>query len=205
MSELLVNIPKDAANLQLPDPELLTFYKDLENRTFWLEEDISEYTLELGRYILRWNKEDNEAGIEPEQRKPIKIIMFSCGGDLDVSNTLIDIITLSKTPVIGINAGRAMSGAAFIFLSCHKKKVLKNGYFLFHQGSGAFSGTYGEIISQITNYQEQIANLTSFMLNRTNYSEDEIAENLCNEWYVSAEEAKEKFDCEIVVSIDELL
>ena len=134
MSELLLNIPKNAENLQLPDPALLTFYKDLENRVFWLEEDISEYTLELGRYILRWNKEDKDTPIE--ERKPIKIIMFSCGGDLDVSNTLIDIITLSKTPVIGINAGRAMSGAAFIFLSCHTKKVLKNGYFLLHQGSG---------------------------------------------------------------------
>ena len=203
MSELLLNIPKNAENLQLPDPELLTFYKDLENRVFWLEEDISEYTLELGRYILRWNKEDKDIPIE--ERKPIKIIMFSCGGDLDVSNTLIDIITLSKTPVIGINAGRAMSGAAFIFLSCHIKKVLKNGYFLFHQGSGAFSGTYGEIISQITNYQEQIQNLTNFMLSKTNYTEDEIAENLCNEWYVSATEAKEKFDCEIIESIDEFL
>ena len=108
-------IPKAVENLQLPDPELRNFYIDLDNRTFWLDDEVTPFLLELTRYIIYWNKEDKEVPIE--QRKPIRILIFSPGGDLETYRSISDIIQLSKTPIVGINMGVAYSAAAMIFLS----------------------------------------------------------------------------------------
>lgn len=36
-----INIPEEA-NLRLPNPELLNYYKGLKNREYWIEGEISE-------------------------------------------------------------------------------------------------------------------------------------------------------------------
>lgn len=204
MSEIYLNIPQEVANLALPDPELLTFYKDLSNRTFWLEDEVSTHTLEIIRKIVEWNREDE--GKETNERQPIKLFFFSPGGDLDVNYALIDTIRLSKTPVYGVNVGRCCSAAAYIYLSCHKRYMLPHSYFVFHQGSGHFGGSYAEIVSQIEDYQEQVGELANFMKERTLYSEEEISENIVTEWYVRKEEAIEKGVChEIVDKVEVLL
>lgn len=204
MSDIYLNIPQEVANLALPDPELLTFYKDLSNRTFWLEDEVSTRTLEIIRKIVEWNREDE--GKEINERQPIKLFFFSPGGDLDVNYALIDTIRLSKTPVCGVNVGRCCSAAAYIYLSCHKRYMLPHSYFVFHQGSGHFGGSYAEIVSQIEDYQEQVGELANFMKERTLYSEEEISENIVTEWYVRKEEAIEKGVChEIVDKVEVLL
>jgi len=112
----LINIPEEA-NLKLPNPELLTYYKSLKDREFWIEGEIGEETLELARLIITWNKEDSR--LEPSERKPIRIFFNSPGGSLDVAYTLYDVIRISKTPIIGINIGYCASAAAYIFIACH--------------------------------------------------------------------------------------
>ena len=130
MESMNIIIPKAIENCQLPDPELRNYYVDLENRTFWLDEEVTPYLLELVKYIVRWNAED---GAKPvEKRKPIRIFFFSPGGDLDINYALIDTIKMSKTPVIGINIGQCASAAAYIFLSCHKRYMLPHAYFILH-------------------------------------------------------------------------
>lgn len=190
LDSITLNIPKTVSNLQLPDPELMTYYKDLDNRVLWIDDEINEYSLEYARLILKWNKEDKRKN--PKKRKPIKLLFFSPGGDLDVNNTLIDVIKLSKTPVWGINMGRCASAAAFIFLSCHKRFMLPNGYFLFHQGSGTFSGSYLEVCAQMQDYQVSVSRLSDLISTYTNYTRQEIEENICGEWYVRSCEALAK-------------
>lgn len=187
---LSVQIPKAVENLQLPDPTLLSYYQDLEKRIFWLDEEVSDYTLDLIKYIIKWNQEDDD--IEPEKRKPIKIFFFSPGGDLEVNNALIDAIQLSVTPIWGINVGRCYSAAAYIFLSCHKRFTLPRAQFLLHQGSGTFSGTYQEILPQVMAYQQQVDQLAAFVASHTKYSEEEIAENIVSDWYIQVNEGLEK-------------
>jgi ATP-dependent Clp protease protease subunit len=184
-------------NLSLPNPELLTFYKDLEKRNFWLEDEVGEHTLEIIRKIIEWNREDE--GKEISERAPIKIFFFSPGGDLDVNYALIDTIRMSKTPVYGINVGRCCSAAAYIYLSCHKRYMLPHSYFVFHQGSGHFQGSYAEIVCQMEDYQGQVDELAKFMKDRTLYSEEEITENIVTEWYVRKDQALEKGVCHEVV------
>ena len=103
MESMSIILPKEVANMQLPDPELRNFYVDLENRSFWIDSEINSYLLELVKYITKWNRDD--AKIAVKKRKPIRLYFFSPGGDLDINYSLIDTIKLSKTPIIGINIG----------------------------------------------------------------------------------------------------
>ena len=182
-------IPKAVDNMQLPDPELRNYYVDLENRIFWLDEEVTPFLLELVKYIVRWNAEDGAKPIE--KRKPIRIFFFSPGGDLDINYALIDTIKMSKTPIIGINIGQCASAAAYIFLSCHKRYMLPHAYFILHQGSGTLSGTFEQICAQMEDYQKQVEELASFVLAHTTYSEEAVAEKIVGEWYIRKDEALE--------------
>ena len=180
-------IPKAVENMQLPDPELRNYYVDLDNRTFWLDEEVTPFLLELIKYIIRWNTEDASTPIE--ERKPIRIYFFSPGGCLDTNYALIDTIKMSKTPIIGINIGQCASAAAYIFLSCHKRYMLPHAYFILHQGSGTLSGTFEQICAQMEDYQKQVEELASFVLEHTTYTEEAVAEKIVGEWYIRKDEA----------------
>lgn len=190
MEGMNIILPQEVSNLRLPDPQLRNFYADLSNRSFWIDDEINEYLLELIKYIVQWNKED--AKIAVEKRKPIRLFFFSPGGSLDVNYSLIDTIKMSKTPIIGINMGQCASAAAYIYLSCHKRFMLPHSYFIFHQGSGTISGTYEQICAQMLDYQNQVEELSEFMLEHTTYTEEEVANKIVGEWYVRKDEAVEK-------------
>lgn len=192
-----------AQNLSLPDPALVTFYKNLDNRTLWIDAEIDDLTLELEKFIMNWNREDY--GKPVKERVPITLLFLSPGGDLNINNSLVDTITLSKTPVIGVNCGMAASAACFIFLACHKRYTFPTAEFLIHQGAGTFSGNYEDVVAAILNYQRQIGNLGKYILSRTKISQEEFEENFSSDWYIDAEEAVEKGLCsKIIKSMDEI-
>lgn len=200
--EIALPVLPDTANLQLADPSLVNFYSDLQNRTYWLNDEINNYTFDLVQYIIRWNRED--AGVPVEQRKPIRIIVDCGGGHLSVSETVSNIIKMSKTPVYGIALGCVASGASVIYLSCHKRFALPNSVFILHKGScSGVSGTYDEIVAFARDYEKQIETLIEFYINHTKYTEAEIEENIQTDWYIRTEEAVEKgIVDEIITDID---
>lgn len=175
---------------ELPEPINYNFYKDLDERCFWIDDQIDKNLLHLIRYIIFWNKQDS--GKDIEKRVPIKLFFFSPGGDIDVNYALIDTIESSETPIIGINVGSCCSAAAYIFLSCHKRYMLEHSYFLYHQGSGSFAGSFMEVCAQMEDYQTQIDELTDIILNKTSYTEKEINNKITGEWYIRKDEAVEK-------------
>lgn len=187
---LPIFIPDGVENLSLPDPTLLNQYIDLKNRTIWINDDIDTYTLSVIQYILYWNKEDKD--IEPNERKPIKLLFFTNGGALDVYNSVSDVIELSETPIYGINIGVCASAGAFIFLSCHKRFMLPNAYFLFHKGSISFGGNATDVLSLIQDYQEQLDLLVKNVVSKTDFTEEEMAEKIVSDFYVRAQLALEK-------------
>ena len=205
MEEIHVAIPKEAENLTLLSPELITFYRNLENRVLWLDSDVDEYWLEFSRKIIEWNREDK--GLSPEQRKPIKLMFFSYGGSLDVNNALIDTIKLSTTPIYGINVGQACSAGCFIYLACHKRFAFPNATFLIHQGEGnGFSGTYAQVVAAVMEYQRKVEELERYLRENTEIPDDILSENITTEWFLSADEALDYKVCDkIVTSLDEIL
>lgn len=202
--QLRIEIPQDISNLQLPSPELMTFYKNLSERVLWLDCDVDDYFLEFGRYIIQWNREDK--GKPAEERKPIKLLFVSRGGDLDVNNAMTDIIETSKTPIYGYSMGGTASAAAFMFMACHRRFAMPSAYFLLHKGSGTFQGTYDEVVSAVLDYQNKISALVAFIQKHSKISDELIEDRLSSEWYVTAQEALELgFVDEIISDLDAVL
>ena len=204
MENNVILVPPHVENMQLPAPELLNFYKALEDRVYWLSDEINTFTLELIQYILRWNKED--IGKPVEERKPIKILFFCNGGDLEVYRSIADIISLSQTPIYGIVIGTAYSAAGMIFLSCHKRFMLRSSVVLFHRGSGQISGGFNEVYAAMTEYHAQVEEMIEEVSQRTNYTREECEERMTTDWYVRADEALEHGVCDkIITNIEEIL
>lgn len=202
MDYLVLPSMHDSANWQLADPSLVNFYSDINNRVYWLTEEIGECTLDLVQYITRWNREDR--GVPVEERKPIRIVIDCGGGSLSVSETLSNIIKMSKTPVYSIALGFVASGASVVHLSCHKRFALPNTVFVLHKGScSGVSGTYDEIVSFARDYEKQIEMLMEFYIENTKYTEEEIEENIQTDWYIRMDEAIEKgLVDEVITDID---
>ena len=99
---LIVNIPSEIADIKLPDPDLLRFYKNQKSRIIYLDYIIDEDFIQLvGNQIIEYNIEDK--GKSVEERKPIVILINSGGGNLETCFAVVGIIEQSKTPVITVN------------------------------------------------------------------------------------------------------
>lgn len=186
---MVVAIPQEIENMQLPAPELVGYYQDEQDRILWIEEEIREDLFEISKLILRYNKEDKD--IPVEQRKPIKIFINSPGGDLDATLAFIGLVGLSKTPVWTIDAGWAFSAAGLILMSGHKRFALPNTECLIHSGSGGVQGTYEQNVEQMKNYKALITKMRDFILEQTKIDPKLFKKNSTKDWYISTEEMLE--------------
>lgn len=192
--EELDNIPLDTGvvkfNDMLPDPYLYTYYNDLRNRTLYLDEEIKRETLiPLTKMILAWNNEDKETPIK--QRKPIKILIYSYGGEVDATLHFIDVCLMSKTPIWTFNMGAAMSGGFYILLAGHKRFAIKNSQSLVHQGAGSFDGSAEEIKTHTTQYNKLLKTLADYTLERTKIPKSLFDKKKKSEWFINGVEQVE--------------
>lgn len=166
----------------LPDPSLLMFYKNLANREIWLDDSITVDTLEISKLILYFNKQDE--GIPIEDRKPIKIFIYSYGGEVSACFNVIDTIGMSKTPIYTYNMGIAMSAAFLILIAGHKRFATKRAVGLIHSGSGGTQGTYEQTEAQMKDYKHAVSVMREFILERTNIDQKLLTKNKSTEWYL---------------------
>ena len=185
---IAIDIPSPIENLQLPEPNLTMWWQNaLNHRTFWIDFDIDIDLLSIERMILDINRQD--AGKEPEQRKPIVIWIYSYGGDLDCTLSFIDVCELSKTPIITINAGVSMSGGLMALLAGHKRYALKRSRALIHSGSASgIGGTYEQSEAAMADYKRLIQIVRGYILERTGMDEKLFKKKQSIEWYLSADE-----------------
>lgn len=209
MDDILITLPKTInPNMELPDPALIQLYRDKENRVIWMLDEIGDEVFDWVDFVLEVNREDEQNKVPIEERKPIKCFISNRGGSSDAANTMVDIITLSKTPVWGIAIGMCASAASMIYLACHKRFALPSVTFLFHQGSCSnLSGNYSELKAFMDDYQTDIQNLTDFYKTHTSYDPTLIEEKMkTGDWYIRAKEALANgVTHEIVKEIDTLL
>ena len=173
----------NVANLSLPEPGLVNYWRDINNRVLWIDSEITEDIIGIVRHIIRWNWEDRD--IPVEKRVPIKIYINSPGGLLIPSMAVCDAILASKTPVYGINMHEASSAAAFIFICCHHRMAMPNSFFLLHLGSGGTCGTFQQSRAQQENYNHEMLTLTSVLKTRLGITNEEEFDQLIDgEWYL---------------------
>lgn len=145
LDALLSQIPEYVPNEQLPDPNLLQHYKDEQERIYWVDGMIDDSTLDLVRFILRCNQEDKGKPIE--DRKRILVMIDSCGGSVEVEQSIIGAIKNSKTPVYTCCWCTAYSAAADLLACGHKRFAMPFINVMFHAGSGRYEGTQSQIDS----------------------------------------------------------
>lgn len=199
-----VIIPNNLENLQLPSPELLTYYRNLEDRVIWIDYGVDESILEISKLIMHFNKEDKDVPVE--QRKPIKLLLYSYGGDGQACFSLLDVIALSKTPVYTINMGVAMSAGLLILLAGHKRFCLKNSTALAHSGSGGASGTFEQTEAQMKDYKRFVDTMRNYIIEQTNIDTKTLNKYKNKEWYLySEDQVKYGIVNKIIDDIDEIL
>ena len=154
LNGILVGVPESTANMQLPDPDLRDFYRDEEDRIFWLDANVDDCTLDLVKMIIRCNRVDKDKPVE--ERTPIKIMINSGGGDVQVMMTIIEAIKISKTPVYTVCFSSAMSAAAEILAAGHKRYALPGTCVMVHSGSCSYGGT----MEQAESYKKYVDYLT---------------------------------------------
>lgn len=205
MDEVLkIAIPKNMETLQLPSPELLNYYRDLEDRIVWIDYGVDETILEVSKLIMHFNKLDKD--IPVEERKPIKLLLYSYGGDGQACFSLLDVIALSKTPVHTINMGVAMSAGLLILLAGHKRFCLKNSTALAHSGSGGTCGSYEQTEAQMKDYKRFVETMRNYIIERTNIDTKTFNKYKSKEWYLySDDQVKYGVVDKIVEDITEIL
>ena len=190
-------------NLQVPNLSVKNLYQSIEDRCLWVE-DIDMFTFEsVIKPIIQYNKEDKDLPIE--ERKPIKLIFSSCGGDVGIMNSAIDVIMASKTPVFGYNVSYCYSAAAIIFLACDKRYTMPHAEYLIHQGSGTVNANTQQMFDMVDNLKEVETKIKEFVLERTNIDSKLYSKKQRKEWYIEPEKQIELGVCDgIIESLDEL-
>lgn len=184
-----LQLPEELTSMMnggLPSPDMLNYYIDANERIFFIDFDIDESLLEIERKILQYNRADK--GIPVDERKPIKLFIYSYGGELDAMFSFIDVVALSKTPVWTINVGIAMSAALVMLLSGTKRFTLPHATALIHSGSGGTQGTYEQSECAMANYKKQVAKMREYIMAHTTIDKKTMTKNQAKDWYLDADE-----------------
>ena len=203
LPEIAKELSKELVN-GLPDSDEVSRW-DLESqRKIWLDDDIGYNMMEIQRLIIRWNKEDKLRSLQ--DRVPIRIYIMSYGGDLDFMWSLIDTITLSKTPIYTINVGVAASAAALIFLAGHQRFMMPTSRMIVHEGSAQLAGDAIKVMDQSESYKKQLKQMKDYILERTEIPRAQLMKKRSNDWELDAEFCLENKACDVIVnSLDEII
>lgn len=179
----------------------LFYLQDLKQRKLFLNADIDQFSVaDIVKHIMQINKEDK--GLEPHERMPILLYVTSNGGEVDSGFELIDVIMNSKTPVYTINLGYQYSMGFLIGLSGHKRFATRNAKFLMHDGSNFVYNSGAKAQDQMEFNRKIESRIKQYILSRSKVSEEEYDSKLRVEWYLFADEAKEKGFVDYIIGED---
>lgn len=175
--------------------------KDLQQRKLYMVGNIVQGEVDdIVQFIMQYNKED--LGIPAEERKPILLFILSNGGAVDVGFELIDIIELSTTPVYTINIGYQYSMGFLIGLAGHKRFATRNARFLMHDGSNFVWDSSAKVRDQMKFQEVSEKRIKNYVLAHSKLTEAEYDEKYRVEWYMFADEAKERGFVDYIIGED---
>ena len=190
-------------NRTLPDPSLL-YYRMRTKREIMWNSDIEDDILEVSLAIRKWNVEDN--GIEVDKRIPIKIFINSDGGSVDAVMNVIDLIKLSKTPVITIGMGKVYSAGGLLLMAGHKRYIFKHTSCLIHDGSSGAVGSIGKLIDNLKFTEKLEVLIKEYIISSTKITEQMFDANYRRDWFMFSDEMLELGVAdEIIDDIDTIL
>lgn len=177
------------------------YLKDLKQRKLFLNTDVEQLSVgEIVKHIMQYNKED--IGIEPNKRTPIILYVSSNGGEVDSGFELIDVIMASKTPVFTVNLGYQYSMGFLIGLAGTKRFAMRNAKFLMHDGSNFVYNSGAKAQDQMEFQRRVEDRIKQYILSRSKITSKEYDSKLRVEWYLFADEAKDKGFCDYIIGDD---
>ena len=213
---MLKKIPDESMQVESTIEEYQIF-KALERRNLYLtrpilsveNEDLAFDQLssaaQIIQCIIEFNAQDK--GVDPKDRKPIKLFINSPGGDVYEGFPLVSVIELSKTPVHTINVGTWSSMAFWIGITGHRRFALPYTTFLLHGGS-TFAGGSTSAVQDVMDFEKRYKDevIKNHVLKHSKMTEQEYMALLRCEYYMLPEDAqKHSFIDEIVSDIDTIL
>lgn len=187
-NQVLVEIPDIAKDI-LPEPENLNFYKLYKERVIYIMGEIDSWVLEISKMIQIANIED--VGVPAEKRRPIKVFIFSPGGEDQATWNFVDFVAASITPVWTINAGMCMSNGLTMLLAGHKRFALKHSSGMYHSGSASLAGTKEQVDSATKYVASQDKMYEKWFMDHCNVDQKLFNRKRKMDWYLNAEEMLE--------------
>ena len=181
--------------------EDMFYLRGLAQRNLYINEDIDDDTAsEIAMHIMQYNKED--MGKDASSREAIKLFICSRGGSVDAGYEIIDVIANSITPVYTINTGYQYSMAFLIGLAGHKRYATSNAKFLMHDGTNYVIDSSTKAQDRM-DFMKKIEERTKdYVLSRSKLTADEYDNKLRVEWYMFADEAKERGFVDYIIGVD---
>lgn len=179
-----------------------SLYKDefISRRLFLNYEICMENIDDVIRIILMYNRIDKNIPIE--EREPIMLYITSNGGEVDSGFELIDVILQSKTPIYTINLGYQYSMGFLIGLAGHKRFASENAKFLMHDGSSFTYGSSSKVRDEVEFRKRADDKIKEYVLAHSKITAEEYDDKTRIEWYLFADEAKEKGFTDYIIGID---
>lgn len=193
----LIDTTGDLATMQLPTPELLSYYCAAQNRTFYIDADIDTNLIEISKNIIEINRVDKD--IPAEQRQPIWICIYSYGGELDAAYSFIAVMEASKTPVYTVNMGVAMSAGLLLLLGGKKRYCMKRSRALYHSGSTGIQGTFEQIEANTEDYKKMVNTMRDYIMEKSNIDAKLFNKMKSKDWYISDKEQVQYGICDAII------
>lgn len=177
------------------------YLQDLKQRKLFLNTEIDQISIaDIAKHILQYNKEDRGKAVDT--REPILLYVVSNGGEVDSGFELIDVIQNSKTPVYTINLGYQYSMGFLIGLAGHKRFATRNAKYLMHDGSNFVYNSGAKAQDQMEFNRKVEERVKQYILSRSNLTSEEYDSKLRVEWYLFADEAKQKGFVDYIIGAD---
>lgn len=159
-------------------------FSEFKDRILIINGDIGDYLMTLIRQIMFYNADDKRKGIAKENRKPIKVCIYSYGGDVNMGKAVMAAIEASETPVWTINMGTAYSMGCMILLAGHRRFAMKHSEVLIHEGYASLSGSVAQVADAHKAYQKKLDWCRDYTMKRTNISKAQYNKKLKDDWYI---------------------
>ena len=188
----------------IPRVEEVLSWKEYEDRRLVINEPVTDEFMFYSQLIIQWNKEDNELDIPIENRKPIKILLYTYGGVVDAAKSFYNIMQISKTPIYVYNMGLCASAGVLIFLSGHKRFAIKGSSFLIHEGELGLTGQTTKVIENLKAFEKQEKEIEEYIISKTNIDKKMYSKNRKKEWWITTEAQELGLIDEFVEDINQL-
>lgn len=177
---------KELGKTNLPDPSLLEYYTQIKERHIFWNMDVDIDLVDCSYKIIQWNKEDRDKDVE--SRVPIKIFINSDGGCLNSVLNFINLIKLSKTPIVTIAMGKVFSAGFLMLLAGHKRYCFEYSEGLLHSGSFGIMNSTEKVMDYIDHTRKIEKMVKEYVVSRTKITPKEYDKNYRNEWYMTSQD-----------------